>query len=142
LRTFEAWDGFQNCDSFVRRFPGCCDGFWLVVQRFESRAAMERNASTGSTRILSFTSVTWFYVLILTKSEQKYLDGGVYRIEVSHSPLTLTNFSSINLVFVFRCSSSTTNPHLVRVRSRVRTSVEAKVCLGGAGSNPIFRISF
>ncbi len=30
--------------------------------------------------------------------------------EVSHSPFTLANFSSFNLVFVFRCSSSTTNP--------------------------------
>jgi hypothetical protein len=28
----------------------------------------------------------------------------------SHSPITLTNFSSINLVFIFRCSSSTINP--------------------------------
>ena len=35
---------------------------------------------------------------------------GSYRIEVSHSPLTLANFSSIKLVFVFRCSSSRTNP--------------------------------
>ncbi len=29
---------------------------------------------------------------------------------VSHSPFTLANFSSFNLVFVFRYSSSTTNP--------------------------------
>ncbi len=39
--------------------------------------------------------------------------------EVSHSPLTLTNFSYINLVFVFRCSSSTTIPVSV---SRVNSS--------------------
>jgi hypothetical protein len=29
---------------------------------------------------------------------------------VSHSPFTLANFSFVNLVFIFRCSSSTTNP--------------------------------
>jgi hypothetical protein len=38
---------------------------------------------------------------------------------LSHSPLTLANFLSINLVFVFRCSSSTTNPVSV---SRVDSS--------------------
>ncbi len=29
---------------------------------------------------------------------------------VSHSPFTLANFSFVNLVFIFRCSSSKTNP--------------------------------
>jgi hypothetical protein len=47
------------------------------------------------------------YVLILTWTGHLY---NTYPIEVSHSPLTLANFSSINLVFVFRCSSPTTNP--------------------------------
>jgi hypothetical protein len=28
----------------------------------------------------------------------------------SHSPFTLANFSFVNLAFIFRCSSSTTNP--------------------------------
>ncbi len=31
-----------------------------------------------------------------------------------HSPFTLANFSFVNLVFIFRCSSSTTNPVCVR----------------------------
>jgi hypothetical protein len=35
---------------------------------------------------------------------------GVYRIQISHSPFTLANFSFVNLVFIFRSSSSTTNP--------------------------------
>jgi len=30
--------------------------------------------------------------------------------EISHSPFTLANFSIVNLVFIFRCSSTTTNP--------------------------------
>jgi hypothetical protein len=36
--------------------------------------------------------------------------GGSGALSVAHSPLTLANFLSINLVSVFRCSSSTTNP--------------------------------
>ncbi len=32
----------------------------------------------------------------------------------SHSPITLANFSSINLVYIFRCSSSPNNPVYTR----------------------------
>ncbi len=50
---------------------------------------------------------------ILTKAEtlriKLILDGSSITSK-SHSPFTLTNFSSFNLVFVFRCSSSTNNP--------------------------------
>jgi hypothetical protein len=43
-----------------------------------------------------------------------------YHISISHSPLTFENISSINLVFIFGCSSSTTNPVSAR---RVDSSV-------------------
>jgi hypothetical protein len=33
-----------------------------------------------------------------------------YHFKNTYSPITLANFSSINLVFIFRCSSSPTNP--------------------------------
>ncbi len=35
-------------------------------------------------------------------------------VYVTHSPITLTNFSSINLVFIFRCWGSPNNPLYVR----------------------------
>jgi len=35
-------------------------------------------------------------------------------VTVTHSPITLANFSCINLVFIFRCSSSPCNPVYVR----------------------------
>ena len=35
-------------------------------------------------------------------------------VTITHSPITLANLESINLVFIFRCSSSTTNPVYVR----------------------------
>ncbi len=33
-----------------------------------------------------------------------------YSVTITHSPITLAKFSSINLVFIFRCSSSPRNP--------------------------------
>jgi hypothetical protein len=43
------------------------------------------------------------------------IDGPPHdRVTITHSPITLTNFSSINLVFIFRCSSSPSNPVYVR----------------------------
>ena len=42
------------------------------------------------------------------------LDGGTYHLCVTYSPIAFTNFSSINLVSIFRCSSSKTNPVYVR----------------------------
>jgi hypothetical protein len=42
------------------------------------------------------------------------LDGTPYLISFSHSPITLTNISVINLVSIFRCSSSKTNSVYVR----------------------------
>ena len=41
------------------------------------------------------------------------LDGARIVSQV-HSPITLSNFSSINLVFIFRCSSSPIHPVFVR----------------------------
>jgi hypothetical protein len=37
-----------------------------------------------------------------------------YIVTITHSPITLANLSSINLVFKFRCSSSPSNPVYVR----------------------------
>jgi hypothetical protein len=42
------------------------------------------------------------------------LDGAPITSKSHTLPLTLANFSSINLVFVLRCSSFTTNPVSVR----------------------------
>jgi hypothetical protein len=35
---------------------------------------------------------------------------GVHHFKNTYSPITLANISSINVVFIFRCSSSTSNP--------------------------------
>ncbi len=37
-----------------------------------------------------------------------------FSFTITHSPITLANFSSINLVFIFRCSSSPINPMYAR----------------------------
>jgi hypothetical protein len=43
---------------------------------------------------------------------------GAYHFKNTYSPITLTNISSINLVIIFRCFSSPTNPvHVRRVDS-------------------------
>ena len=48
-----------------------------------------------------------------------HLDGETV-VSQTHSPITLENFSSINLIFIFRCSSSPINPVYTR---RVDSSV-------------------
>ncbi len=39
---------------------------------------------------------------------------GSHHFKNTYSPITLTNISSINVVFIFRCSSSTSNPVYAR----------------------------
>ncbi len=69
----------------------------------------------------SSITVAWLFLLcpnlgleIFSPRLQIYVLIFIYMGHLSHRSLTLTphtrNFSSINLVFVFRCSSSTTNP--------------------------------
>jgi hypothetical protein len=72
--------------------------------------------SIGMFRPIRVDHTNCLRVAIKTHSFRRY----TYSVTISHSPITLANLSSINLVFIFRCSSSPRNPVYV---SRVDPSV-------------------
>jgi hypothetical protein len=100
------------CDFFFCNLIGKLTSFWqlqefsLHNQTVDSSTTVTRRSSPSwNQRLVIFFLSLWHY--------------GLYRqctcvVKFTHSPITLANISSINLVSIFRCSSPPYNPVYVR----------------------------
>ncbi len=90
-------------NMFRKHLGKCCHRAWLLVfpKKKDENTVCSRSTIAQTDKFLEF--------FILTGSHPS-----VWFIINNVLPITLSNISSINVVFIFRCSSSTRNPVYTR----------------------------
>ncbi len=105
------------CDFYFYKIIGKLTGF-LQIQEFSLR----NQTVDSSTTVARCSLPTWDLSvgIFLVKTTVRPIILNIDEVPVTsslvitHSPITLANLSSVNLVSIFRCSSSPHNPVYVR----------------------------